>query len=490
MIHIEAVDEVFLRIRADVSVHAELSDRFTFTVPGYKFMPSFKSGFWDGKIRIYNQRNQTIYRGLLPEVRKFAEDFEYELTADESVARDMEVKFADPEAISDFTSSLKLKYPPRDFQETGLIEVLENRRCILESATGSGKSLIIYMIMRALAKKRVLLLVPNITLVNQMFNDFDQYSAEDDSWSAENECQRIHGGLTKEINSRVVISTWQSVFRSPKQYFEDFDVLLVDECHLAEGNSIKAVAEKCSNARYRVGLTGTLKDSKCSELVLKGLLGPARTISRTRELMDRGILADLAVKMIYLKYPKTTCDLIKKAVFRDELLFTFRNEERNNFLANLALNCDGNTLMLVSEVAEHALPLFQKVKSVADKKQVFLLTAATPPEERERLRKLAETRNDVVFISTYSLFSTGVNIVNLKNVIFAGPAGKSEIRVLQSVGRGLRKGEGKDKAVLIDIVDDYSNGKAKKNTLFKHAMERCRYYIEQDFETKTIELTL
>lgn len=487
MLRVEALNQSLIRIHTERSIHLELADRFTFVVPGYKFMPAFKSGRWNGKLKCYNAQTGTIARGLLPDIRKFAAEFGYQLTLDASCANQASLREVDEERLDSFIRSLQLPtgIAVRDFQQDALVAAFQHKRAILVSATGSGKSLIIYMLLRACLPKRILLLVPTVSLVDQMYNDFSAYAAES-GWDVESFCQKIYAGQSKEITKQLVISTWQSAVNLPNH--DRWDMVICDEVHLATAASISSIMQQCTNAAWRFGLTGTLKAAKCDQMVLRGLFGETHEISRTKELIDRGLLAQLTVKMLLLKYGKPDCLAVKGVAYQDELSHTLAHPKRLNLVANIASTIKGNSLFLVSRVTDHGTPLFSAIKAACPDHQVFFVSGSSKPEERQRVRKLAESRNDVIIVATYQVFSTGVNIVNLQNVIFASPPGKSEILVLQSIGRGLRRGVGKDQAVLIDIVDDYSNGKKTKNMLFRHAIERSKYYDEQQFDVKHVSL--
>jgi superfamily II DNA or RNA helicase len=476
---IEKVSNVYVQVTADDGILQEMSDFFTFSSPGHQFSPAFKARHWDGKIRLLNLKTRQIYLGLVPYIKKFCKDtnrtFEY-------LDEETEVYPVDTKNLA---SALSLPIEPRDYQYLASSVGLTKKRAVLISPTASGKSLIIYMMIRQLlncGKTRGLLVVPTINLVTQMHSDFKNYSTNN-GWDVDKYCQKIYGGESKIPETNLIISTWQSIYDMPKKYFAQFDFIIGDEAHTFKAKSLTDIMTKLINCDVRIGTTGTLDDSKVNKLVLEGLFGPTFKVISTKELIDRKQLADFKIKCIVLKYPETVCKSMKGKSYQEEMDFLVSYEERNRFIRNLALSLTGNTLILFTYVEKHGRILKamidEKVIGRKDGRRVFFVCGETEAEDREAVRHITEKENNAIIVASYGTFSTGVNIRNLHNVVFSSPT-KSKIRSLQSIGRVLRLGDNKDAATLYDIADDLRYGPYTNFTL-KHYEERVKIYSEEKF---------
>jgi superfamily II DNA or RNA helicase len=320
--------------------------------------------------------------------------------------------------------------------------------------------------------------VPTTSLVSQLASDFADYGFESDRY-----VHRIFSGQDKQTDKPIVISTWQSIYKLDKKYFEQFDVVIGDEAHLFKANSLSSIMSKLHNCRFRFGFTGTLDGTQTHRLVLEGLFGVVKKVTTTAELIEQKHLAEFSIKAIVLKYPDDTKKLLKDATYQDEIDFIVRNESRNKFIKNLALSLDnGNTLLLFQYVEKHGKVLYNMIKNDAGDRKVFFVSGEVEGEEREQIRKIVETEQDAIIVASYGTFSTGVNIRNLHNIIFSSPS-KSRIRNLQSIGRGLRKSDTKTSSTLYDIADDLS-WKSKKNHTLLHFIERINIYNEEKFVYK------
>jgi superfamily II DNA or RNA helicase len=476
-------NEAVILIECDRGFAQELSDYFTFFVPGYQFMPAYKSRVWDGKVRLLDLRTMTIYRGLIPYIQKFCEEREYKLFIDPH----LELAEVYPLiAAKEFIQTLNLPHEVRDYQLNAFVHAVRNKRILLLSPTASGKSLILYLIVRYLQEsdfKRGLLIVPTTSLVEQMFTDFRDYG-----YDSENYCHRQYAGKDKHTNSFLTITTWQSIYKNPPEYFEQFDFVLGDEAHQFKAKSLTTILSGCTNAKYRVGTTGTLDGTLTHKLVLEGLFGPVYRSTTTAELIEQGHLADFKIKCLVLKYPDPICKEAKNWDYQTEIDYIVRNPARNNFIKNLTLSLEGNTLVLFQYVEKHGRDLYALIKENAKKRHVFFVFGGTDTEVRESVRSITEKEKDAIIVASYGTFSTGVNIRNLHNVIFASPS-KSRVRNLQSIGRGLRKGDNKESATLFDIADDFRIGKFANYTL-KHFIERVKIYDEEKFEYKFYNIEL
>jgi superfamily II DNA or RNA helicase len=366
---------------------------------------------------------------------------------------------------------------------------MQKRRSLLLSPTASGKSLIIYLIFQQLYKYqnlKGLVIVPTTSLVEQLYSDFADYNNE----NMEPYLHRIYQGKEKDTDKPLTISTWQSLYKLPKEYFEQFDYIIGDEAHLFKAQSLTTILTSCVNAKYRIGLTGTLDGTKTHKLVLEGLFGPVKKVITTRELIDKQQVSDFEIKCLILKHDDDVCLRMKDSTYQEEIQYLISNENRNKFIKNLAVSLGNNTLILYQMVDKHGQILYDMIKdtkNIGDRK-VFFIHGGTDVADREEVRRIMEIENDAIVVASFGTFSTGINIRNLHNIIFASPS-KSRVRNLQSIGRGLRQSEGKEKAILYDIADDLRYKKHMNFTL-RHFIERVKIYNEEQFVYKTYKIGL
>lgn len=496
---IQKKNEAILTVSTDFGVGAELRDFFSFYVPGYKFMPAYKNKVWDGKIYLYNQQAQELPVGLLPYVTNFAAKRHYEVEfVDGPYGLPENYNKVDPKKIMTFIDSLELKscgekIQIRDYQFNAICESIRRKRVILLSPTGSGKSLIIYVLLRWYLKNhdnKVLVIVPTTSLVQQMYSDFADYSDNDPSFNAKEDCHVIYSGQPKtNINERVFISTWQSIYKLSMTWFNQFGAIFGDECHGFKSKSLSSIMNKSRDVAYRFGTTGTLDGTQTHQLVLEGLFGKTMKVTTTKNLQDKDTLANLDIKLLNLKYDKETCKACVGNTYQKEIDFIVKYNKRNKFITNLALDQNGNTLVLFQYVEKHGRPLFNMIADKAhEKRKVFFVSGQTDTVDREAIRKITESQKDAIIVASFGTFSTGINIKNLHNIIFASPS-KSQIRVLQSIGRGLRKSENNETTILYDLIDDLQH-KSKKNYCLKHGEERVKIYNKEEFKSKLYKVDL
>ena len=475
---IKKYNETYNKILCDAGIAQELQDYFTFYVPGYKFMPSYKNKVWDGKIRLYNTVTRTLYAGLKDYVLEFCNERDYEVCYDGDFS---DTEFSIKEAV-DFILSINPTMNPRDYQVKAFIKAVRSKRRLFLSPTASGKSFIIYLITRYF-NARTLIIVPTTSLVSQLASDFDDYGFVSDTY-----VHRIYSGQVKQTDKPITISTWQSIYKLPKAYFEQFDVVIGDEAHLFQAKSLINIMDKLSQCPNRFGFTGTLDGTQTHRLVLEGLFGKVEQVTTTSELMEQKHLADLTIKALLLDYSDETKKLVSKMKYQDEMDFLVRNIPRNNFIKNLSLSLEGNTLLLFQYVDKHGKVLYDMIKSEASDRKIFFVSGEIDGAERENIRGIVEKEKNAIIVASFGTFSTGVNIRNLHNIIFASPS-KSRVRNLQSIGRGLRKSDTKDSSTLFDIADDLS-WKAKQNHTLKHFVERIKIYNEEKFNYKIYNVKL
>ena len=480
---IKKKNEVYTTINSEQHVYHELSDHFTFEVPGAKFMPQYRNKYWDGKIRLYDIRKNELYTGLIDRVISFCnrQGYTYEFEGNKFYGLPIEEnEMISPEGVSDYIKNISI-HKPRGYQIKGVYDALKNYRKLLISPTASGKSLMIYAITRYHVERgdKILIVVPTTSLVEQMYKDFMDYS-----WDVKRYCHRVYSGRDKNTDLPVTITTWQSIYKLEKKYFDQFKTVIGDEAHLFKSKSLVSIMTKLLDCKNRYGFTGTLDGTQTHKWVLEGLFGPSYKIIRTDELMKKGYLSKLNIKVLTLKHPAR-----KFNTYEDEIQYLITHTQRNNFIKNLAIDQKGNTLILYTRVESHGLPLFELINSCKEEnRKCFFVHGGVDTEDREEVRTITEKEDNAIIIASYGTFSTGINIRNLHNVIFASP-NKSKIRNLQSIGRVLRKGDNKVKATLFDIADDITYGSSKNYTL-NHMMERVKIYNEENFNYEMLTIPL
>ena len=476
-------NEIFLKIESEPHIYQELSEHFTFDVPGAKFMPQYRSKYWDGKIRLFSVATGEIYVGLLDKVVSWAKKWNYRVEFKNNKFYGTpfeENEMISYEGVKDYMTKIS-RHKPRDYQIDAVYDALRYNRKLLISPTASGKSLMIYSIVRYFAERneKILLVVPTTSLVEQMFKDFQDYG-----WNAEDYCHLIYGGRERTNQYPVVITTWQSIYKLPRTFYEEFDVVIGDEAHQFKSKSLVGIMTKMDNTKYRFGFTGTLDGTQTHKWILEGLFGPSYKVTQTKELIDKGHLSKLQIKILILKHNPQIFEN-----FEDEVQFIIGHPKRNNFIKNLALDLKGNTLILFSRVESHGQPLYELINSsVKNDRKVFYVHGGVDAEERELVREITERERNAIIVASYGTFSTGINIKNLHNVIFASPS-KSRIRNLQSIGRVLRKGDNKTQAVLYDIADDCTKN-SRKNYTLNHLIERVKIYNEENFNYEFVQINL
>jgi superfamily II DNA or RNA helicase len=446
-------------------------------------MPQYRGRNWNGEIHLYDMRSKQIYVGLLDKIVSFCKQYGYTYKFEDNkfygtpYEENEEINF---EGVKGYMQSI-CSHTPRQYQIEGVYGALKHNRKLLISPTASGKSLMIYSLVRYYVQKhlKILLVVPTTSLVEQMYKDFLDYG-----WDADSYCHRIYSGREKTNEYPVTITTWQSVYKLDRSFFEDYDVIIGDEAHLFKSKSLIEIMTKLHHAKYRFGFTGTLDGTQTHKWVLEGLFGPSYKVTKTDELMRQGHLSQLDIQCIVLKHTPQ-----KFETYEDEIQYLISHEKRNKFITNLALDLKGNTLVLFSRVEAHGAVLYEMInnKKRSDRK-VFFIHGGVDTEEREQVREITERENNAIIVASYGTFSTGINIKNLHNVIFASPS-KSRIRNLQSIGRVLRKGKDKNKAVLYDISDDCTF-KSRKNYTLNHLIERIKTYNEENFNYEIITIQL
>jgi len=471
-------------------------------VDGYQFMPAYKNKMWDGRLRLFNINTRMIYSGLYSHVIEFlnASGYDYvdETVIEKNDVSIEEIKTYITEIIRPHSNGKPIE--TRDYQIAAIHHAINEKKCLLVSPTSSGKSLILYSIIRYLLDnnliKRALFIFPSISLVTQMRSDFADYSTAS-GWNIHKYCHSVYAGMDKDdYGKRIVFTTWQSIYKLKPPYYSGtmkegnriggFDAIITDECHGIIGKSLTSIYENAHNIQYRMGATGTLQGAKAHKLVIEGLTGKEYNTTTTATLMKNNHVAQLKIKCLLLNYPAETRKLFIDIDYKSEMDFISINENRNKFIVKLSMQMKGNTLLLFTRI-KHG-DMIQKMLKEAGHKKVYFLHGKISADIREETRKLVENSDGAIIVASYGIFSTGVSIKKLNNLVLCSPY-KSRIKVLQSLGRILRLAENKKGCIMFDIADDISH-KSNQNHTLKHFQERINYYAEEKFDYKIIDVTI
>ena len=473
-------NELYNRLYCDDGVAQELKEFFTFKVPNYQYHILFKKRLWNGDITLFHIRNRLLYAGLLPYVEKFCKERNYACLIGDGL--NVTDEFSIQEAM-DFIASLKMPsaYDMRPYQIKSFVYCVRHRRALFVSPTASGKSLIIYWLTR-FYKLKTLIIVDSINLLNQMFSDFDKYGFE-----VEKNVHLICSGAAKNSTKPIIITTWQSAATQPKEWFEQFGVVIGDEAHRYKAMSLKGIMESLPDCKYRFGFTGSLDGSESNQMVLEGLFGPYKRIVTTKRLIDEGHLSDVTIKAILLKYDEATRKQYSNTDYESEILFIYANEKRNRFIENLALSLKGNTILLFQRVEKHGVHLHASLIQKA-KCPVYYVSGDVEGKDREAIRKIVNLHDNSITVASVGTFSIGVDIPRLNNIIIASPT-KSTVRILQTIGRGLRKTDDKTHCTVFDIADNLQWKRHANHTL-RHFGDRMKVYIKEEFKYKLYHVEL
>ena len=476
-------NEVYLKVEAEPHLHKEAAEYFSFEVESAKYMQR-KNRYrgWDGKVHLYSPATGEIYCGLVSYFTEWAKErgYQYEFKQHETFGHPVEENdLITPEGVVGFVKGLRLPVKVRDYQYQAIYECLKYNRRLLLSPTASGKSLMVYSLVRyhVNLNRKILIVVPTTSLVEQMYKDFEEYG-----WMASKYCHKIYSGQEKDTKADCIITTWQSVYKQPRKWFERFDVVIGDEAHQFKAKSLTTIMHKLHGCKYRIGFTGTLDGANVNQLVLEGVFGRCSQVIKTHNLMKQGHVSNLSVKVLVLKHQEQIFE-----GYQDEMNYLCEHETRNKFIRNLACDLKGNTLVLFNYVEKHGLPLYEMINSHTDK-PVHLVYGGVDVDDREEIRRLVENEDNSIIVASYGTFSTGINIKRLHNLVFASPS-KSRVRNLQSIGRVLRQYRGKEIATLYDIADDITRDNGKNYTLL-HLFERLKIYKEEKFNYEIIEVKI
>jgi len=495
-------NESTITLQCDHIITRELSNYFAIFSANYRFAPLFKSGVWDGRIRFFSASNNELPIGLIEKVYEFVKKGNYEVECKferfNSIDRKEFKKFVDTLSITDSEGN---PMEPRDYQIEAAYQACTKKILNIHASTASGKSLIIYIIYRfmELQDLKMLLVVPNVNLVTQMYKDFESYGMK----NADEKIRQIYAGQEKIFNTSCSISTWQTISSYLKKnantsILENFDCICVDEAQGSKSTELQKIAKLCTNAQYRYGLSGTYPDHQTADWYsIVGALGPIQTFATYKSLQENNHIAQIKIFPVILDYPKDFKIKVYKEGNKDyndenDLIYNF--EPRTELICKMVQKMEGNILVLFTKKEKHGYPL----KSYFDKnlkdKTILYIDGDVDPKIRDNYREIIECRNDVVLLATYATLSAGWSVKNLNNILFASSY-KSKIKVLQSIGRGLRLHKDKSFLKLYDIVDNCSFIKKDENIKFinysmNHYKERYGFYEEQNWIIKSVKIKL
>ena len=491
-------NSTFIQVNSnEPSIIADISDHFSFEIPNKLFNPAVKYGNWDGVIHLFNTSRNTLYLGLAKELINFLKTKGYSYKIDDDLVSSDNYSSADILKLIQKNMVLStdgVKISPYDYQLDAVTYMINNNRSIVLAATSAGKSLILYLTIRLyqlqeeMKGKKIIIIVPSSGLVEQMYNDFCDYSELDPNWDVSEQCQKISGKYKKDLISNVIITTWQSAKNIPTETINfEAGAVFVDECHGCRGEVLKTILEGLTDVSVRHGLTGTLDNIVSNEFLIQGLLGPAKRIVKAIDLMKNGAASKIDIHVLMLEYPdeiKKELQLLKDECeqgtekYRLEMDFLSICDERNKVIKNITEAYDGNSLILYNNLLHG--------ESIANcLNNVLTINGEVKIDEREDIRQQIESENGVNLVASYGTCSTGISIKKLHNLILASPS-KSIVRVLQSVGRMMRKHSSKERGYVIDIVDVLGDN----CYCVKHALERIKYYRNEQFNIRYINIKL
>jgi superfamily II DNA or RNA helicase len=474
----------------DMSKHFEHKLDNVYLVNSHKH----KFGRWDGVVRFYNSRKEIIYVGLIRQVMSYLVKRSYDI----EIGDKLKSYLAD-EIDYDLSKYQSEAFGLRTYQRKAVAQCLKHKRRLIQSPTASGKSFIIYNTVSALRDAGIasLIIVPSITLVSQMEGDFLDYGME------QSDIHTISEGADKYTDAPIVISTWQSlqglIKSEDTSYFHRFGCVIADEAHGATSEMMIKIVTACENAYYRFGFSGTYYKPNTDLMTLVGLFGTKYVAITTREMIDAGYVPDLNIGIIILKYLEEDRRFLQGSAYTEEMDFIETHRNRNETVAKIVLSREGNTLCLFRK-HKHGQFLKELAESNnTEGKPIYYLTGQNKNSERQEVIRILESNTNCLVFASYGIFSTGVSIKNLHNVVF-GSDMKSYNKVAQSIGRALRKLAGKDDVTVYDIFDDLSirmrkDGRGKlanpyENYAYQHGFDRVGLYEREEFDCQIKSILL
>lgn len=473
-------------------------------ISNWRFHPLVKKRVWDGYISFIDKYNR-IPAGLWNELNDICKKFNLKIEI-EGLKELIDFDFDE----QDFRSWVEEffgdhpKYKPRDYQIDACIPIMKYRRTISEIATSAGKTLIMFMIFGYLLErkksKKMLIIVPNTNLVLQTFEDFEKYN----NGKIKYHLQMIHGGTDKtKQDIDLIIGTYQSLVKRERDWFDGIDAVCVDEAHHAQASSIKKILINCYDSRYAYGLSGTmLQDGSTEALTVQAYLGPQVNNISANFLIQNKFATAIFVKHVRLNYLEHEArvkleqlrsrksEIEGSKMLELEKRLVIENRARFLFVCDFIIRSTKNSLVLFQNVKDqYGRKIYDYIRENTSDKEVFYVDGGTGIDLREDYINRMEHGENKILIASFGTFSTGISVNNIHNVYFV-ESYKSERIIRQSVGRGMRLFEGKERVNIIDFVDDFSLTQSSKNYLLKHGEERLKIYTQQGFPFKKYSIQL
>lgn len=495
---LEKVNEVRMRvISPHFHVHEELNDHFKFEDPNFQPNPFSK---WDGVVRLYTKGNGLVDIGLLYEIFKFAKSRGYSIELDPRLKYIQDIP---PQEVLEFINGLDIKvrtenrsYIPaecRDYQFDSILTAIRQCRCVLELATSAGKSLILYVMARYYRQRRealesnlrTLIVVPSIHLVQQLYDNFEEYS-HGTGWSTLINVQTIYDGATKDITKSITISTWQGIQKQPKEWFHQFGDIVVDEVHTAKSDKLSYILNNSIHADQRLGVTGTLANTNVAALQVVAHFGAYHKIISARELIDQGYASEIKINMVEIKHSLADVVDMRDVSYQEEMEFLISHQLRNQMLVRMARTLKGNTAIMFERIDAHMKIVYEELCKHKD--NVFMINGEVDIRDRKKIQDAIENGDEITLLCSYGTMQQGVSIKKLHHLVLAHPS-KSFIRVIQTLGRLMRQHSSKEFATIWDLVDNLSYSGSYNHAL-RHSHERYKFYLNERHPVKFIKVAL
>jgi len=467
----------------DAAEHDLIHAHFKKKVPGSEWIMKRRGGYGCFHHKFWNPETCRIGRGLVQELKELLKEKGIPYGVDKN---GMETKGEDmsPESVKEWSKTvLNPSYAIRDDQADSLAVCIRHKQLICQLPTGYGKSMVIYGLARRIIEtsdRKILIMVPSKQLVSQLASNFKKYG-----WDGmEEHLEMMHSDLADHekptFKKRILVSTWQSLQKKDVYFFDRYKAVIVDEAHHANADKQSGIIKKCYNADYRVGFTGTMPKDLYESYMIQQYLGPVYCPSTYSDMKEMGILSNCMVKIVMLKYPDDACEKWCRRGYADETKFLEEHPGRMQAMIDIVKSIPpGENILVMFSHTKHLDLALESFKS-GGIEDIKVIKGDVKVQARESIRSSTEDEEHALIFATYGCVQEGIDIKRLHNVILAAST-KSEIRVLQTIGRGLRTHHTKEKAIIWDLADDLRwNG--NKNHTIKHAAERFDYYQEQNYE--------
>jgi superfamily II DNA or RNA helicase len=496
--------------------HDQIHHSFKKRIGAWRFHPLVKKKIWDGYINFIDKFNR-IPLGLWNKLNKVCQQYNFELEF-EGVKHVKNSDFIEDdfrEWVWNFFDGTRYgkggDREIRDYQIQACVDTISYYKSRSELATSAGKTIIMFIVFAYLKHKgwadKHLIIVPNTSLVIQTQEGFVEY-AEGTELEDHLKIQMMGGGRSKvKADVDVVIGTYQTLTNLDNEFYKDINCVCVDEAHHTNAKSIKDIIIKAYDSKYRYGLSGTMADNDTAEaMTLDAYLGPIVNKISAKFLIHNSYATPIFVKTIILDYME---EEIKEKLYELrqrkgqemdgaklldlERKLAIENKARFKYIADTIAKTTKNTLVLFLDVKNnYGKNIYHYLREVTDDKIIYYVDGGTPSDIREEYKAGMEKGNDKILVASFGTFSTGISINNIHHIFFV-ESYKSDRLVRQSIGRGMRLLDGKDKVYIWDFVDDYSYGndnRFRKNYLFKHGEARIKIYAQQGFPNKKYKVKL